>query len=115
NGSLVPVPGRDLMVQAWYEGGVSVFDFTDSSNPTEVAFFDRGPYHPTVFHQGGYWSAYWHNGNIFGNEIFLGFDSFGLQASEHLTENELDATRAVRVDETNAQAQQRIEWEPSFT
>jgi hypothetical protein len=114
NGSLVPVPGRDVMVQAWYEGGVSVFDFTDSANPTEIAFFDRGPYHPTVFHQGGYWSAYWHNGNIYGNEIFLGFDSFGLQASEFLTQNELDATREVRFEETNAQAQERIEWAPSF-
>jgi hypothetical protein len=115
NGSLVPVPGRDVMVQAWYEGGVSVFDFTDTSDPFEIAFFDRGPYHPTVFHQGGYWSAYWHNGNIYGNEIFLGFDSFGLQASEHLSQNELDATRAVRFEEFNAQAQPRIEWEPSFT
>jgi hypothetical protein len=114
NGSLVPVPGRDVMVQAWYEGGISVFDFTDSANPTEIAFFDRGPYHPTVFHAGGYWSAYWHNGNIYGNEIFLGFDSFGLQASELLTQNELDATREVRTDETNAQAQERIEWAPSF-
>jgi hypothetical protein len=114
NGSLVPVPGRDVMVQAWYEGGVSVFDFTDSADPIEIAFFDRGPY-SDVFHQGGYWSAYWHNGNIYGNEIFLGFDSFGLQASEFLTQNELDATRAVRSDETNAQAQERIEWEPSFT
>jgi hypothetical protein len=113
NGSLVPVPGRDVMVQAWYEGGVSVFDFTDSANPTEIAFFDRGPY-SDVFHQGGYWSAYWHNGNIYGNEIFLGFDSFGLQASEFLTQNELDATREVRTDETNAQAQERIEWAPSF-
>jgi hypothetical protein len=114
NGSLVPVPGRDVMVQAWYEGGVSVFDFTDSANPTEIAFFDRGPYHPTVFHQGGYWSAYWHNGNIYGNEIFLGFDAFGLQASEFLTQNELDAARTVRTDETNAQSQVRTEWAPSF-
>jgi hypothetical protein len=113
NGSLVPVPGRDVMVQAWYEGGVSVFDFTDSANPTEIAFFDRGPY-SDVFHQGGYWSAYWHNGNIYGNEIFLGFDSFGLRPSEFLTQNELDATREVRTDETNAQAQERIEWAPSF-
>jgi hypothetical protein len=115
NGSLVPVPGRDVMVQAWYEGGVSVFDFTDSSDPTEIAFFDRGPYGAAPFNPGGgYWSAYWHNGNIYGNEIFLGFDAFGLQASEFLTQNELDAARTVRTDETNAQAQVRIEWAPSF-
>jgi hypothetical protein len=114
NASLVPVPGRDVMVQAWYEGGVSVFDFTDSSDPVEIAFFDRGPYHPTVFHQGGYWSAYWYNGQIYGNEIFLGFDSFGLTDSEFLTENELAATRAVTFDEFNAQAQPAITWEPSF-
>jgi hypothetical protein len=114
NGSLIPVPGRDVMVQAWYEGGVSVFDFTDSSDPVEIAFFDRGPYHPTVFHQGGYWSAYWYNGQIYGNEIFLGFDSFGLTGSESLTENELAAARAVTFDEFNAQAQPAIVWEPSF-
>jgi len=114
NASLVPVPGRDVMVQAWYEGGVSVFDFTDSSDPVEIAFFDRGPYHPTQLPAGGYWSAYWYNGNVFGNEIFLGFDSFGLTDSEHLSANELEATRAVTFDEFNAQAQTRITWAPSF-
>jgi len=93
---------------------VSVFDFTDSSDPVEIAFFDRGPYHPTVFHQGGYWSAYWYNGQIYGNEIFLGFDAFGLSDSEFLTENELAAARAVTFDEFNAQAQPAIAWEPSF-
>jgi hypothetical protein len=115
NGSLVPVPGRDIMVQAWYEGGVSVFDFTDTANPVEIAFFDRGPYHPTIFHAGGYWSAYWYDGHIYGNEIFLGFDAFALTDSGHLTQNELDAARSVRFGEFNAQAQPRIEWQPSFT
>jgi hypothetical protein len=115
NGSLVPVPGRDVMVQAWYEGGVSVFDFTDSSDPVEIAFFDRGPYHPEIFHMGGYWSAYWYNGQIYGNEIFLGFDAFGLRDSDHLSEAELEAARAVTFDEFNAQAQPRLSWEPSFT
>jgi hypothetical protein len=115
NGSLVPVPGRDIMVQAWYEGGVSVFDFTDAADPVEIAFFDRGPYHPTEFHQGGYWSAYWYNGQIYGNEIFLGFDSFGLTPSTHLNEVEIAAARSVRMDEFNAQAQPRVTWPATFT
>ncbi|MFA9430848.1 LVIVD repeat-containing protein [Egicoccus sp. AB-alg2] len=115
NGNLIPVPGRDIMAQAWYEGGVSVFDFTDSSNPVEIAFFDRGPYHPEVFHQGGYWSAYWYNGAIYGNEIFLGFDSFGLTPSEHLNEVEIAAAVSAELSEHNAQAQVEYTWPASFT
>jgi hypothetical protein len=114
NGNLVPIPGRDVMVQAWYEGGVSVFDFTDSANPVEIAFFDRGPYHPTAFHQGGYWSVYWYNGHIYGNEIFLGFDSFALTPSEHLDAREIAAAGQARVPELNAQAQERIPYAPGF-
>jgi len=114
NGSLVPVPGRDVMVQAWYEGGVSVMDFTDSANPVELAYFDRGPYHPEIFHQGGYWSAYYYNGHVYGNEIFLGFDSFGLTASDLLSQDAIDAAGQVQVDEFNAQAQEEIVWAPSF-
>lgn len=114
NGALLPVPGRDIMVQAWYEGGVSVFDFTDSANPVELAYFDRGPYHPTIFHQGGYWSAYYYNGEIYGNEIFLGVDSWGLTATDLLSQDALDAAGQVQLDEFNAQAQERIEWAPSF-
>ena len=67
NGSLIPVPGRDIMVQAWYQGGVSVFDFTDSAQPVEIAFFDRGPIDAKNLIVGGYWSAYWYNGNIYGS------------------------------------------------
>ncbi|MTV25114.1 hypothetical protein FTX61_06740 [Nitriliruptoraceae bacterium ZYF776] len=111
NGNLIPIPGRDVMVQAWYEGGVSVFDFTDSANPREIAYFDRGPYHPEVFHQGGYWSVYWHNGYIYGNEIFLGFDSWQLTASDELSQGEIDAAAAFRVEDNNAQAQRRFETE----
>ena len=66
NGSLIPVPGRDIMVQAWYQGGVSVFDFTDSAKPVEIAFFDRGPIDAKQLITGGYWSAYWYNGHIYG-------------------------------------------------
>jgi hypothetical protein len=115
NGNLVPVPGRDVMVQAWYEGGNSVFDFTDSKNPEELAFFDRGPYHPTEFHEGGYWSTYWYNGNVFGNEIFLGFDSFGLTPSTALSRNEIAAAGLARVPQLNAQTQEPVVHSPSFT
>ena len=115
NGNLVPVPGRDVMVQAWYEGGTSVFDFTDSAAPKEIALFDRGPYHPTFFHGGGYWSTYWYNGAVFGNEIFLGFDSWKLTGTGALSPNEIAAAGDARVPVLNAQTQQPIVHAPSFT
>jgi hypothetical protein len=115
NGNLVPVPGRDVMVQAWYEGGTSVFDFTDSANPQEIAFFDRGPYHPTIAHEGGYWSTYWYNGAVYGNEIFLGFDSWRLTGTGDLSANEIAAAGAARVPVLNAQTQEPIVHAPSFT
>ncbi len=114
NGNLVPVPGRDVMVQAWYEGGTSVFDFTDSANPKEIAFFDRGMYHPTVFHEGGYWSTYWYNGAVLGNEIFLGLDTWGLTPTDDLSANEIAAAGLARTPRMNAQAQERITHAPSF-
>jgi hypothetical protein len=114
NGSLVPVPGRDVIVQAWYQGGVSVFDFTDTANPFEIAFFDRGPISQTSLVTGGYWSNYWYNGTIFGSEIARGFDSFALVASEHLSANELAVAESVRFDEVNVQMQERYEFAPSF-
>ena len=83
NASLVPVPGRDILVQAWYQGGVSIIDFTDTANPTEIAFFDRGPINtpnPTTLNLGGLWSTYWYNGTIYGTEIARGFDTFGVLA-----------------------------------
>ncbi len=82
------------MVQAWYQGGISVFDFTDSANPVEIAFFDRGPINPKELVTGGYWSAYWYNGNIYGAEIARGIDVFRLLPSEYLTQNEIDAADA---------------------
>jgi hypothetical protein len=116
NGNLVPVPGRDVMVQAWYEGGTSVFDFTDSAAPKEIALFDRGPYAPApVFHGGGYWSTYWYNGAVYGNEIFLGFDSWGLTGTGDLSANEIAAAGAARVPVLNAQTQEPIVHAPSFT
>jgi hypothetical protein len=114
NGSLVPVPGRDIMVQAWYQGGISVFDFTNPAKPVEIAFFDRGPMSPTEVVVGGYWSAYWHNGHIYGSEIGRGLDVFELRASEHLTQNEIDAAKLVREETFNPQLQTRIQWPAAF-
>ena len=114
NGSLIPVPGRDIMVQAWYQGGISVFDFTDPANPVEIAYFDRGPVNPDRLTLGGYWSAYWYNGVIVGSEIGRGLDIFELVPSEHLTRNEIEAAKLVRFDEFNPQLQPRIEWPASF-
>ncbi len=91
NGSVVPVPGRDIFVQAWYQGGISVIDFTDSANPVEIAYFDRGPIHPERMVLGGYWSTYWHNGRIYGTEISRGLDVLELAPSEYLTANEIAA------------------------
>ena len=110
NGSIVPVPGRDIMVQAWYQGGISVFDFTDSSNPVEIAFFDRGPIHPDRFVMGGFWSAYWYRGYIYGTEIARGLDVLELLPSEFLTENEIAAASSVAPAAFNAQQQRQIEW-----
>lgn len=107
NGSLIPVPGRDIEVQAWYQGGVSVMDFTDAKNPMEIAYFDRGPIDPNMLILGGSWSAYWYNGNIYSSEIARGLDVFELTPSEFLTQNEIDAAKSVQVAELNVQNQQR--------
>lgn len=110
NGSLVPVPGRDIAVQSWYQGGVSVVDFTDADHPKEIAFFDRGPIDPKNLVLGGYWSSYWYNGRIYASEIARGLDIFELTPTQFLTQNEIDAAKAVQVAELNVQNQQRIEW-----
>ncbi|MGQ0561498.1 MAG: LVIVD repeat-containing protein [Gemmatimonadota bacterium] len=114
NGSLIPVPGRDIMVQAWYQGGMSVFDFTDPANPVEIAYFDRGPYHEKNLLLGGYWSTYWYNGQIYGSEIGRGLDVFTLKPSEQLSENEIEAARLARVAGFNPQTQTRVTWPASF-
>ena len=110
NGSLVPVPGRDIMVQAWYQGGISILDFTDPSAPFEIAYFDRGPLSDDELFTGGYWSAYWYNGRIYGAEISRGIDVFELEPSEHLSAAEIEAAKLVELDEFNAQLQPRFEW-----
>jgi len=114
NGSLIPVPGRDIEVQAWYQGGVSVMDFTDAAHPFEIAYFDRGPIDPKMLVLGGYWSTYWYNGAIYGSEIARGLDVFELTPTKFLTQNEIDAAKAVQVSELNVQNQQKIEWPSSL-
>jgi len=110
NGSIVPVPGRDIMVQGWYQGGVSVFDFTDAAHPKEIAFFDRGPLDEKDLYTGGYWSAYWYNGRIYGSEIARGLDIFRLKPGEYLSQNEIDAAMLAQSNEFNPQMQQKIVW-----
>ena len=110
NGSLIPVPGRDIEVQAWYQGGISVMDFTDPANPFEIAYFDRGPIDPKMLVLGGDWSAYWYNGHIYASEIARGLDVFELTPTKFLTQNEIDAAKTVRLDELNVQDQQKMEW-----
>jgi hypothetical protein len=110
NGSLIPVPGRDIEVQAWYQGGVSVMDFTDADHPVEIAYFDRGPLDPKMLVLGGDWSAYWYNGHIYASEIARGLDIFELSPTELLSQNEIDAAKTVKVSELNVQNQQKIEW-----
>ena len=114
NGSLVPVPGRDIMVQGWYQGGVSVFDFTDAAHPKEVAFFDRGPVSKDTLYVAGSWSAYWYNGYIYSSEIARGLDIFELTPSPLLSQNEIDAAKLVHFDEMNIQDQQKLVWPAAF-
>jgi hypothetical protein len=110
NGSIIPVPGRDIMVQGWYQGGLSVFDFTDSAKPVEIAYYDRGPIDAKNLITGGYWSTYWYNGNIYGSEISRGMDIFRLKETDQLSQNEIDAAILVRTEDFNAQEQPKITW-----
>ena len=114
NGSLIPIPGRDIMVQAWYQGGISVFDWTDASRPREIAFHDRGPIDATQFSMGGSWSVYWYNGVMVSSEIARGMDIFELIPSPYISQNEIDAAKTVRLDYLNAQMQPKFVWPPSF-
>jgi hypothetical protein len=114
NGSPVPIPGREVKVQAWYQGGISVFDWTDPANPYEIAYFDRGPYDGERLSSAGSWSAYWYNGRIYSSEIARGLDVLELQASGHISQNELDAAKTVIWPEYNPQEQQQMIWPASF-
>ncbi|XUU61724.1 DUF305 domain-containing protein [Erythrobacter sp. HA6-11] len=112
NGSIIPVPGRDIFVQAWYQGGISVIDFTDSANPVEIAYFDRGPVNEDQLVTGGYWSAYWYNGRIYATEITRGLDVFALEPSEFLSAEEIAAAEAAQFEGKlfNPQTQTQITW-----
>ncbi len=114
NGSLIPIPGREVMVQGWYQGGLSVFDWTDVDHPQEIAYFDRGPIDATRMVSGGSWSAYWYNGVIVSSEIARGLDIYDLVPSGLITENEIAAAKTVKMDYWNTQDQQRFVWPPSF-
>jgi len=114
NGSLVPVPGRDIKVQGWYQGGASMFDFSDPSHPVEIGYFDRGPIDPTRLVVGGYWSTYWYNGFVYASEIARGLDVLKLTPTDQLSQNEIDAANLVRLDTLNVQSQPRITWPASF-
>ncbi len=121
NGSLVPVPGRDISVQGWYQGGVNVFDFTDPAKPFEIAYFDRGPIDApppagerAAITIGGSWGAYWYNGRIYSSEMARGLDILELVPSEHLSANEIEAAKLVIYEEFNPQSQPKVTWPAAF-
>ena len=115
NGSLIPVPGRNIKVQAWYQGGISIMDFTDPMKPFEIAYFDRGPIDPKTLIMGGSWSAYWYNGHIYSSEIARGLDILELVPSKHLSQNEIDAAKAYKTDVFNVQNQKMIKYPKNAT
>ncbi len=115
NGNLIPVPGRDIMVQAWYQGGISIFDWTDAANPKEIAFHDRGPVNAAQMEMAGSWSVYWYNGVIVSSEIARGLDIFELVPSPLLSRNEIDAAKTVKLDYLNAQGQPKYTWPATFS
>jgi hypothetical protein len=115
NGSLIPVPGRDIEVQSWYQGGISIVDFTDITHPIEIGYFDRGPVNGTRHAMGGQWSTYWYNGYIYGSEIARGVDVLKLIPSKYLSQNEIDAAKLVQVNELNVQNQKKFVWPTNYT
>lgn len=114
NGSMIPVPGRNIEVQSWYQGGISLVDYTDPTRPMEIGYFDRGPVNGDKFAMGGQWSTYWYNGIIYGSEIARGLDVFKLTPTKFLTQNEIDAANQVSFNELNVQNQPKVTW-PSNT
>ncbi|MBK6496589.1 MAG: hypothetical protein IPG05_16065 [Gemmatimonadetes bacterium] len=114
NGSPIPIPGREVMVQGWYQGGISIFDWTDPASPFELAFFDRGPLKDGELTSAGSWSVYWYNGVIVNSEIARGLDVFELTPSKYLSQNEIDAAKTVVFTELNPQEQPKMVWPASF-
>ena len=114
NGSIIPVPGRDLFLQSWYQGGISVMDFTDAAKPFEVAYFDRGPLLADKLMMAGHWSSYWYNGHVYGSEIARGLDILDLVPTDQMSQNEIDAAKLIQMDQFNAQMQPHITWPAKF-
>jgi hypothetical protein len=114
NGMLIPVPGRDIMVQGWYQGGLSVFDFTNPAQPKEIAYFDRGPVDGTKMLIAGYWAGYYYNGYLYGSEIARGLDVFKLTPTADLSQNEIDAANLIRSSQLNPQSQPHVTWPAAF-
>ena len=118
NGSIIPIPNRDIFVQAWYQGGISILDFTDSSNPKEIAYFDRGPILEDILITGGYWSTYYYDGFIYGTEITRGLDVFRLIPSEYISKKEIEAASnafpAVGDNVFNPQQQFPMAWPDTY-
>jgi hypothetical protein len=114
NGSLIPIPGRTIMVQAWYQGGLSIFEWSDPAHPHEIGFFDRGPNDSTRAMGGGFWSTYWYNGQIIGSEMQRGLDIFELTPSAAISQNEIDAAKSVHFDFLNVQDQPKFVWPATF-
>ncbi len=110
----MPIPGRDILVQSWYQGGISMVDFTDATHPFEIAYFDRGPIDPTKHAMGGQWSTYWYNGYIYGSEISRGVDVLKMVPNKFITQNEIDAANQVHFDELNVQNQPQVVWPSNF-
>ena len=115
NGSLIPVPGRDIKVQAWYQGGISIMDFTDAANPVEIGYFDRGPVDAKTLMLAGSWSAYWYNGRIYSSEIARGLDIFELTPTKFISQNEIDAAKTVQFAQMNVQTQEMNKWPKNLT
>ena len=114
NGSEIPVPGRSLHVQSWYQGGVSIVDWTDPAHPVEVGYYDRGPVSGKKFAMGGQWSTYWYNGYIYGSEIARGLDVMKLVPTDMMTQNEIDAANQIHFDVLNVQDQPQVKWPATF-
>jgi hypothetical protein len=114
NGTLIPVPGRDIMAQGWYQGGISVFDFTDPDHPKEIAFFDRGPLNGDSLKVGGHWAAYWYNGHLYGTEMARGLDLLELTPGPNLSRDEIEAAKLARAEVLNPQTQTKLVWPASF-
>ncbi|WP_161965062.1 LVIVD repeat-containing protein [Ornithinimicrobium cerasi] len=112
--NILPVPGRDVVIQAWYQGGMSLFDMTDPGNPFEIGYWDRGSITTPLLALGGFWSSYWYNGNVFGSEIARGLDVMEVTPTDQLTVNELAAAKTVQLEEHNAMAMRSYTWPPSF-